>query len=326
MFNYARITTVVATLWLLLFCVQANSFELFPAEPQEAGADHLAADTWTDQAENSHEEFSEYSAETAQDAALMPTIEITGDAFVSSIPSTSWSAGVELVAFHTDYEVADFREGGEDKYVASPRVYLGWESKSGFGIRSRYWDYKNEGLVVPVDLDVNRHLISSPGVDPHLVVSVENIPFTLSSRSLDIDFYKRFSTGPTDVVLGAGLRGAGLNFGTKFSESTISTIGASLFSDFRHRFYQTEKGELAFVASGRVAWLTGESDSNHPSYDGITDANMTTTEAALGLEWKRDLGWSVLTLRAQYETQLWDSNIASDVAFNGGVIRTGFSW
>jgi hypothetical protein len=38
------------------------------------------------------------------------------------------------------------------------------------------------------------------------------------------------------------------------------------------------------------------------------------------------LGARVLTLRAQYEHQRWDSDATSDLTLNGAAIRAGINW
>lgn len=343
--NHARFVTSVAILALLLISAhvrgQDSIYEL-PSEPTVEGQD-------------SFESFAE--AVLAEERIFEPTIDITAEGFVGSVPRTAWSAGAELVAFRPDFRNVDFSEDGDDIYFVTPRLFVGWESESGFGFRGRLWGFEAEGsetnYSLPGGFSTMRGFNFRGGL---LAPSTTADPFKLRAGSLDIDFYKRFGAGQTSLVLGAGIKSAAIQYERPaFSEDIIAGAGVGLLGELRHVFYQNDHSEVALVGSGRVGFLIGESRNEttptsvsispsvislpstllslpptiqQQSSTSITErhTDMTLSEAALGLEWKRDLGWSVLTMRGQYEAQFWNTDGSNDLSFNGGVVRAGLSW
>jgi hypothetical protein len=267
-----------------------------------------------------------------QDQMLQPSINTTGDAFVSTRATTNWGFDAEVLVLHTDYASVDFSEvEGDDKAAAGFRFTLGWESDAGYGIRARLAGMGIEGSVDGVSI----HGHDSPagpvfeGFD-YLGVS----PTADSSRALDlvtatwdIDLYKHFANGGSDVVVGAGLRNAILRAETpQVMQNTVATGGVSLFSELRQVVYRTERSEWALVGGGRVSFLTGEWESQIPGDMIQVDTDMTISEGSLGMEWSRAFRKRVLILRAQYEYQRWNSDATSDVTFNGAALRTGLGW
>lgn len=127
------------------------------------------------------------------------------------------------------------------------------------------------------------------------------------------------------MATGVGFKAASQASELGLLEDTVTAAGVGCFSEMRHVLYAAEESELAFVGDGRVSLLTGEWERRGTSrLDRETD--LLLSEAALGMEWKRTLGRGVLMLRAQYEAQLWDNDVTSDIVFNGGALRAGFHW
>ncbi len=322
------------------------------------------------QARNPHsEDFAENEPLAANrshvETFLAPTLDLTAARVVSTLPRKAWQADVELVAFRPEFGGIDFTEDGEDVYYVTPRITLGWESKSGYGIRGRLWGYEAEtetqllfyspfyisAFTTPRDFAFR----SIPPGNPFIETSPteHTTGYSLRTGSLDADFYKRFVVDETSIILGAGLKSVAFQIEVpSLGENTNLGVGLGLFSDVRHLIYRTEQIELSLVGSGRVGFLSGEvrrelftvysisptagssNDANLVVGTGsepITfveekDADMVISEASLGLEWQRNLGWSVLTLRAQYETQLWNTDVSDDLTFNGGAVKAGLAW
>ena len=313
----------------------ASAEDLFPNEPDEY--DELLADS---------------------DAMLAPTLDITAEGVVSAIPYKAWNFDAEMVVFHPNYGSVDFTDNGDDQYFATPRLTIGWESQSGFGIRGRLWGYEAEGEVPAIGNFFAGGFASMRGFDFRGAspAGIGTESKFLRTGSLDVDFYKRFELDRSDIVVGSGLKSAGFQLEYPgWADNTVLGSGVSLFTDLRHVLHRSNKGELAFVSSGRVGFLTGEWRNNSfqpnlstnttliPSNEEVGgllvavpavatttivehDADMVISEASLGLEWRRDLGWSVLTLRAQYEAQLWNTDITDDLTFTGGAVKAGLSW
>jgi len=332
---HARFVTCFAMFALLLICAhtwgQGSVYEV-PLEPMA-------------EEQESFEVFADEAL--AEDSLFGPTIDITAEGFVSNLPPTAWSAGVDFVAFQPSVDYVDFSENGDDVFFVSPRLFVGWENESGFGIRSRLWGFEAEGRIDSVNSGGFSTLRGFDFRGAQTGDSTGTEPFELRAGSLDLDFYKRFGEGNTSLTLGAALKSAALQYErVTTSEHTIAGLGAGVFSDLRQLLYQNDRSEIALVGSGRVSYVVGESrfESTETSFNvnpsfispviqeqsntliEKQDARMTVSEAALGLEWKRDLGWSVLTLRGQYETQFWNTDVGNDLSFNGGVVRAGLSW
>lgn len=312
------------------------------------------------QARNPHlEDFAENEPLAANrshvETFLAPTLDLTAAGVVSTLPRKAWQADVELVAFRPEFGGIDFTEDGEDVYYVTPRITLGWESKSGYGIRGRLWGYEAKAEQPTFEPLFAGGFATMRGFDFRGASPVDTTgtrDHFLRTGSLDVDFYKRFDREQTSLIVGAGLKSAALQTEVpNLFENTALGAGLGLFSDARHVLYRTEQSELSVVGSGRVGFLTGEwrnksssgiltqpgfpedepsSPSSNASGTRTTveekDADMVISEASLGLEWQRNLGWSVLTLRAQYETQLWNTDVSDDLTFNGGAVKAGLAW
>lgn len=293
------------------------------------------------------------STEPLAETFLAPSLDITANGVVSNIPRTAWHTDLELVAFRAEYGNIDFTEKGEDVYYVTPRITLGWESNSGNGVRGRLWGYEAETEMFVYEPAFAGGFATMRGFDFRGASPADSgmQGYFLRTGSLDVDFYKRFAREQTSLVLGAGLKSAALQVEIPgLTENTAYGTGLGLFSDVRHVLYQTGQSELSLVGSGRVGFLTGEwrnettetfvsaapSSPGDPGGLSTTtettttvvddDADMVISEASLGVEWRRNLGWSVLTLRAQYETQLWNTDVTDDLTFNGGAVKAGLAW
>jgi len=272
-----------------------------------------------------------FDSPQAPEELLIPSIEITSDGFVSHLSTTHWRFATDILVFHTDYGSVDFRnDDGEDKVASGVRFTLGWESDAGYGVRTRLSGVGIEGSAdMIVFSGSNQADPVIEGFDYHGVspTDASSSPTELAAGVWDIDLYKRATRGPSEILLGVGLRSAALRTEVpSFIENSIATGGVSLFSELRHVVYESEKSELALIGSGRLSFLTGEWESKISSGMIEVDTDMTINEGALGIEWARRLGTRVLTLRAQYEAQRWDSDVTSDVSFSGGSIRAGIHW
>ena len=266
----------------------------------------------------------------------------------SALPKTNWQFGADYLIYQPNYDSVTFQSAdGDDNFMDGLRFNLGWESDSGFGLRARVSNMGVEGMTGDSaaftdfqDIPVNGTLIPSffaaggystlrgfdfPGVSP--LSTVSSAPLEFNAGTFDLDFYKRFQYRGLNVLLGAGLSSAGLSIDIpSVVDNTILAGGASLFSEGRYVMFASEVSELALVGGGRVAFLDGEWEVKRDSGMGERDTDLTITEARAGLEWKRQLGKTVLTLRAQYEYQLWNSDVTSDLVLNGAALRAGLSW
>ena len=314
------------------------------------------------QQSESIDDYQDYAANA--ETMIAPTLEIAAEGFVSTIAARAWSFNTELVAFHPDYSDIEFTEDGSSEYFVSPRFTLGWESKKGYGFRGRLWGYEAEGirpvygtnsLFFPGGFSTLRGFDFRGASPQPNATLIRTDPYTLRNGMLDLEFYKRFEAGRTQFALGAGIKSAALELERPASfQDTALGLGLGVNTDLRHALYQSEQSEIALVSSGRVGFLRGKwtRETSTPDLDinptlipsnnatpelvpvdwpfvssiTETDVDMVISEASLGIEWRRDLNWTVFTLRAQYEAQLWNTDITDDLVFTGGAIKAGFSW
>ncbi len=250
----------------------------------------------------------------------------------SNLLLSNWNFETDILLANLDYGSVDFTgEDGDGEIATGLRFSLGWKSDSGFGIRTRLSARNVDGASEGLSFQRVNGIADGPingftyrGASSN---ATSNHPVEIRTATFDIELFKNISLERTDFLLGAGLRSAGFRtYVPQIIENTVGTSGISLFSEARHLLLMSEHSELAVVGSGRVSFLTGEWESRIAAAMIEVKTDMTITEGSLGLEWSRSLGRAVFFLRAQYEYQLWNSEVTSDLAFNGGALRAGLSW
>ena len=273
------------------------------------------------------------------DARLEPeAILMTGDLFESgyqsTMPHTNWQFGAELLLYDIEYGNVNFEDAeGENELASGLRIFFGWESDAGYGIRAVSSGVAGEGFTE------NHHFLgggfSTPrgfgfqGASPAATVSFK---FETGIGTGNIDLFKHIQHERFDVLLGFGLSAGSLNLDRPETSNRNSLIagGTSLFTEGRYLLRSSEVSELSLVGRGRIALLEGEWEARwkdqgiNYSLDKSTD--LTITEGALGFEWERKLRRSTLRLRALYEYQLWNSEVTSDLVLNGAALRAGLTW
>ncbi|MEM9353848.1 MAG: hypothetical protein AAGA92_12605 [Planctomycetota bacterium] len=219
-----------------------------------------------------------------------------------------WYAGVDLTALDPSYSNSDWGITNEED-GSGARVYFGWESASGAGIRSRIWSHDGEYSVA-----------SDTVADP--------APLTIDAFRWDIDFYRRFRFRRGDVELGASLTGASLEFDTNPLDhhETDSAFGVGFFAEGRHTLFEKPWSRWSLLTRGRWAYLTGE--WTEPLRAGRTrgDLNLDIRETFLGLEYVYRLKRCEWVFQTGFEAQAWDSNYLGNVSFDGSTTRIGMNW
>jgi len=262
-----------------------------------------------------------------QEVLQSPPIDTIAQERANHLPSTNWGYEVDILIMSPKFGSVDFTElNGDNKLARGARFTAGWESDSGYGARTRYSIFRTYGWTDFISFSGPTSMggFSYRGVPPSSAFSA---PLEIVNQSFDIELFKRLPLKGTDILLGAGFRGAELQTAAPIDiDNTLSTYGVSFFSDARRVLRKGKKGELAIVGGGRVSFLTGKWESIRPGTIFEVDTDMTTSEGSLGLEWSQSLGKAVLALRAQYEYQLWSSDVTDDLAFSGGALRSSMSW
>ncbi len=272
------------------------------------------------------------------DARLEPeAILMTGDLFESgyqsTMPHTNWQFGAEFLIYDMKYGNVNFEDAeGDNKLASGLRIFFGWESDAGYGIRAigsgsggetlfggYHWNY-----AVPGDFTTLQGFDFS-GAPPGTTVD-DLLEISMSTSSIDV--FRHIQRERLDLFFGVGVGGASvrLNAPTMAVKNSLIAGGLSVFSEGRYVLRASEVSELALVGRGRIAFLSGEWEARINNLFLDKDMDLTVTEGALGLEWKRKLRRSTLILRAQYEHQLWNSDATSDLVLNGVALRAGLTW
>lgn len=260
-------------------------------------------------------------------------VDVTGPSPTVRLPHTNWQFGTEFLLYDLEYGNVNFQNNeGDEDLAGGLRLTFGWESNAGYGIRARVSGVSGEGSS---DSFFGNTFTSGGfstlrgfdfrGASP---VAAGSEPLEIVTATSNIDIYKRLQFDRLDVALGAGLSGGAISLDvpTVNIDNSIIAGGISLFTEGKYVLRQSEVSELSLVGSGRVAFLRGEWESTDGTGFLQMDSDLTITEGAVGLEWKRHLGRATLNLRAQYESQLWNSDVTSDLVFNGAALRAGLTW
>jgi len=258
-----------------------------------------------------------------------------------------WSVLTELPVLLPSYSTDSIATANEHP-ILGPRLSLGWESAEGFGIRGRAWWFETtvnaEGQPLSSNIyDYSYYYASQIGA--------HEIDF--SGGKFDLDFYKRITHRTGDFAFGASVTAAGLTLGDRYLMNSYSNSytpgvynrplylttyesgskvrnrggGLGLLAEGSHRFYETSLHALSVLARGRVAYLIGEwEDSANSSLREGGDGNMTIGEAALGLEYRRNLGRADLFAQCLFEVQSWDVSQVGRVNFAGVTPGIGLNW
>ncbi len=221
-----------------------------------------------------------------------------------------WYSGVELTIFKPTIATGALNLE-EDTGGVGPRVYLGWEAASGFGVRTRFWGIEAEGALF----------------DP--LTGPTPLSMQTTAARFDFDLYRNFRFENGSLLVGAGVSGAGLEYSliSPGLTQTMETIGAgvSVFAEGRHRFYHSDRVDWALITRGRYAMTTGTvTDSDFPGVE--LDGNLNVGEAAFGVEFERRFQRCSFVAQYLMETQTWSPTDMENVNFLGSTVRLGLTW
>lgn len=234
-----------------------------------------------------------------------------------------WYSSMEVVNVNR----SDSMFGIDERWgeiAASPRFTLGWEDGDGIGVRGEVWHYRNQQ-------DANVFANFPDGTS--MLVGQQPIEDTAST--MELDFYRRYQTEGDEFTVGSGFKAASQTFSVAaipqgFIMPGISRLegaGISAFASGRKRFYSTDSFDVAFIAEGRASLLWGDSEFSSEFYVEDEYERFGIYDASLGVEWQHQLeSSSIMYIRAQYETQLWDLEGDSTLGFTGTSASIGITW
>jgi len=122
-----------------------------------------------------------------------------------------WSLLTELTVLMPSYSTTTLETANEHP-IFGPRVSLGWESETGFGIRGRGWGFDS---AVDVDQSLAPSLYYAP-----LEITSHQVNF--SGNRFDLDFYKRIEHRTGHFAFGASVTAAELTLRERYTAMQTS--------------------------------------------------------------------------------------------------------
>jgi hypothetical protein len=224
--------------------------------------------------------------------------------------SGDWMFEVEIGPSSLHLAGPDF--GKFDRSGVSTALNIGYEWATGYGIRAQLWGFGQSVDDARDDVEVG-------------------------AATFDLDLYKKIYVDYTELVVGAGSRGAELNFRSTADDthSKFAGGGLNVFAEWYHPISVGQCYEIAFIGLGRMSLLQGEwRDTTGTLVDNTNDDMMTILEGSFGLEYRRRFGrlqdkyWyiSVSPDIQQWQSQWMTANVGSSAGFVATNINFGVAW
>ncbi len=235
-------------------------------------------------------------------------------------------------AYYIDYNQPDTIAvtSFDTNFDVTPRVWLGYTTDCGLGVRARYWQYDHStpgksavstsdySLMAVCATDVFYGFASTNGVGQTLTAT-----HGLELHTFDVEVTQDFNWWRTSVTLGAGVRYVKMQqdyTATIYGEAPIDMIslshgfegaGPTVAIDLRRRirespFYITAgaRESILFVRAGQDMYEDYWGYGDHQS--SICEEIRAITEIRLGVEYRRHMAYSsTLIVRGGYEGQIW---------------------
>lgn len=218
--------------------------------------------------------------------------------------------------------------GYDYDYGITPRVWLGYESSDGLGIRATYWQYDHSGADVSLISDADTIVgaqtitVSVPAIIQSAAPGDELIASSsLETQTLDIEGTMRLVLGETTAVAGAGL-----HYGRMLQDNRAVISAGGVPQSMLNRRRQLEGlgptlsadmlrpvgGGLAMAAGLRGSLLFGDKSIERFATGALPgsismDADDFTfqTDISVGLQWSRPTALGEVALRGAYEGSFW---------------------
>ena len=219
-------------------------------------------------------------------------------------------------------------------YALTPRVWFGYTTDRGLGVRARYWQYDQSaaGFQSPPYTASQAQVVSVifpaaiTATPPNEVLDVAD---QLEVQTLDLEGTQKLNFGKLAVVGGGGLRYALMRQTSQAAVTNISQGAVTKSLDWMRKFegvgptisIEVERPlgrwGLAIVGMFRGSLLFGNKDLNRTAVGAIdeglpnvalqdADEVLGIGELELGLEWTREMAkGGSLFVRGTYEGQLW---------------------
>ncbi len=198
-------------------------------------------------------------------------------------------------------------------YEISPRMWLGYVGQSGFGIRSRWFQYQHTLKAA------TGTFADWPDADD--TTEARNY---LDVYAVDIDFMQRVDLGCWDLNAGAGIRVGGVKRLTTLEttrgsdtldaayRSRFEGVGPTIFAELKRPIIGTG---ISLIANARGALLFGDGRWEAVEEAGGSDSVVGVGEVQIGLEYARQLGYGTIGFaQCVWEGQMW----SNATQFEGG--------
>lgn len=224
--------------------------------------------------------------------------------------SGDWTFGMEIGP--SDLHLAGPAFGKYDQGGVSAGIELGYEWATGYGIRAQLWGFGQDAQESRDDTEIR-------------------------AATFDLDIYKKIFVDYTELVVGAGSRGADLDFRSTANDkhSEFQGGGINVFAEWYHPLYIGQKYDIAFIGLGRMSLVQGEwRDQTGTLVPDTNDDMLTILEASFGLEYRRRFGqrqdkyWyvSVSPDIQQWQSQWMGAHVGSSAGFSATNFNFGVAW
>jgi hypothetical protein len=221
-------------------------------------------------------------------------------------------------------------------HESSPRVWLGWTSECGFGLRATYWEFDHNAdfaLTEAAGADLRFEIINSIDVRVDGTALADH---GLRLRVLDFEGTKHFEAGHVAMCVAGGVRWARMEQSLFVSETggAETALVAHDFEGLGPTFFIEASRPMGFTglrlfANSRASLLFGESQLEVFEDNVLNvvfaehDDLLPIIECQVGAEYNLPLSNTAsLGIRAALEGQLWFNAGSGNPAPGPGIGRT----
>lgn len=237
----------------------------------------------------------------------------------------------------------------ENSFELTPRVWVGYKTASGLGVRASYWNFDhggdrltlvNDGIRVPSATSTT--VIFPASITTALPGDVLTVDSGLDASTVDLEGTWDARVGKLDVMVGGGIRYARVR--QKYDAlvtggpvpnvvpASLSTVrafeGMGPTASAQAKLPWRDTGLYA-IGNARVSFLYGEKTLTRTVMNdvvGSTPPNINMNDSdevsglygiALGGGWQRSMRHADLFVEGLYEAQLWTTGGAPTLTFSG---------
>jgi hypothetical protein len=242
----------------------------------------------------------------------------------------------DLIVFNTTVGPTS----GEDTFAAS-RNELGWEHRSGYGVRAQY-------LTLEPGWNVTHGPMGTEIINPAPGDVYNYAPYYAGSLllrrevdNLNFDLYKRIELGKSEVMFGVGMTtvrnieelqqifqpgGPGNSYSYIHADQSIKGVGVGLSGGLRHPVFAHDTWEVAFLLNGRTSYVPVDVESQSQLAVFQSEHNMKLHEGKIGIEVLKRFETVTGVARVHYENQQWDNDTTDIRSFDGVSFSVGLAW